>query len=328
MKTANQFVALTVLLLSAAAGTAQTVPALINYQGRLANPDGTALATGDYTLTFRVYDSATNSAGLVWGPQVFDGVAGQGHGWNIPVVQGYFNVMLGPEDTATNSLANAFNATNRYVEIQVGTNNPISPRQRILSAPFALQAGNSAKLSGADWSAVFGTNDPVNGKILSSKLATNSISITNLISRQAGTNVGVGGLAISPSVTFSTNATSFTDVPNMSVTIQTSGRPVMLLLSPPQTYSGSASYVELEAVTSGGAAGGRFGFWRNGNQVSEVNILTDNNNTSTPVMVIAPGQFSYVDFPGAGNHTYQFKLRRTAGNAVYIFQTCIIAYEL
>lgn len=75
-------------------GHSQNVPALVNYQGRLANPDGSPLPTADYTLTFNIYDAATNGA-LVCGPQVFDGFAAQGHGPRIPVVQGYFNVMLG-----------------------------------------------------------------------------------------------------------------------------------------------------------------------------------------------------------------------------------------
>jgi hypothetical protein len=121
---ARIYLTLSALCLLSAVVNAQTVPALVNYQGRLANPDGTALATGDYQLTFRVYDSATNSGGLVWGPQMFDSVAGQGHGGRIPVVQGYFNVMLGPVDTNGVSLDTAFNATNRFVEIRVGTNSP------------------------------------------------------------------------------------------------------------------------------------------------------------------------------------------------------------
>src|SRR5262245_57758505 len=80
-----------ILLVLGQAAWAQTVPAMVNYQGRLSNPDGSPLATADYQLTFNVYDSATNAAGLVWGPQVFDGSAGAGHGPKIPVVQGYFN---------------------------------------------------------------------------------------------------------------------------------------------------------------------------------------------------------------------------------------------
>ncbi len=159
---------------------AQTVPPLVNYQGRLSNPDGSPLTTADYALAFRVFDN-TNGGNLIWGPQLFDGTNGlAGHGAKIPVVQGYFNVMLGPVDVLTNSLLNAFNGTNRFVEITVGTNSPILPRQQILAAPFAFQAANAAKLAGYDWGSVFGTNDPVNGKMSGARIANGSITSQQL----------------------------------------------------------------------------------------------------------------------------------------------------
>ena len=91
---------------------AQSVPVLINYQGQLTDANGTNLPTADYILTFNIYDLA--SGGLpVWGPQVFDGASSLGHGSKIPVVQGYFNVLLGSNDTAGRLLAEAFNGAAR-----------------------------------------------------------------------------------------------------------------------------------------------------------------------------------------------------------------------
>ena len=75
-------------------GHSQTVPALVNYQGRLANPDGSPLPTADYTLTFNLFNGAR-----VWGPQVFNAAVATGHGTRIPVMQGWFNVMLGHAGT-------------------------------------------------------------------------------------------------------------------------------------------------------------------------------------------------------------------------------------
>src|ERR1051325_4832961 len=66
--------------------SAQTVPSLINYQGRLSDSNGAALPTADYRLTFNIYDTSLGGT-LIWGPQVFDGTAGLGHGSKIPVVQ-------------------------------------------------------------------------------------------------------------------------------------------------------------------------------------------------------------------------------------------------
>jgi len=177
MKPFQSALAAFLLLAPALINRAQSVPALVNYQGRLLNPDGTALATADYQLTFNIYD-ATNNGNLVWGPQVFDGQAAQGHGLRIPVVQGYFNVMLGPVDTYGASLASAFNATNRFVEITVSNHLPILPRQQILTAPFAFQAANSATLAGHDWSAILagGSSNPETGKIAAAKLETGGIT--------------------------------------------------------------------------------------------------------------------------------------------------------
>ena len=71
------------------------------------------------------------------------------------MVQGYFNVMLGPVDTAARPLTGAFQAATRFLEIKVGANNPISPRQQILSTPYALNAANAgnAATAAAFWPA-------------------------------------------------------------------------------------------------------------------------------------------------------------------------------
>lgn len=126
----------------------QAVPQLINYQGQILLDDGLPVETADYVLTFRIYETAEGGDAPVWGPQIFDGASGPGHGARVPVVKGYFNVMIGPHDTASppRSLGSAFGADMRYMEIQVGTNLPIRPRQQILSAPFAFRA-NSAEFA-------------------------------------------------------------------------------------------------------------------------------------------------------------------------------------
>ena len=166
------------------------VPPLINYQGRLSNADGSALVTSDYALSFSVYDSAQNGS-IVWGPQIFDGATGIGHGPRIPVVQGYFNTMLGPDDTNQLSLAKIFSVANRYIEIKVGTNGPILPRQQVLSTPYALNAGNSETLHGFDWTPLFGVNNPSgflqpskidDGSLPASKIRPGSISAVQLAS--------------------------------------------------------------------------------------------------------------------------------------------------
>ncbi len=106
----------------------QAVPQLINYQGRLTDASGTGLS-GTQTLQFNIYDDAT-AGNLIWGPQTFD---------NVPLVDGYFNVILGPTDTNGANISTAFDAPDRYVEI-THNGNKIAPRQQILSAPFAIKS--------------------------------------------------------------------------------------------------------------------------------------------------------------------------------------------
>lgn len=130
---------LSLLALSCAQADAQSVPALINYQGHLSDAQGQPLPDADYVLSFFIYD-AELGGNLVWGPQTFDDGTGNGHRPKVPIVGGFFNVPLGPEDEAGRSLTAAFATTNRWIGIKVGSATAIQPRQRILSAPFAIRS--------------------------------------------------------------------------------------------------------------------------------------------------------------------------------------------
>jgi len=120
------------IFLSGVIAQAQTasVPPLINYQGRLTDNSGVGL-TGSKTLEFNIYDAASGGT-KVWGPQIFN---------NVPLVDGYFNVILGTTDTEGRSIADAFGANNRFLGITYDSKE-IVPRQQILSVPYAMQAGS------------------------------------------------------------------------------------------------------------------------------------------------------------------------------------------
>ena len=132
--------------------SAQTtaVPGRINYQGQLLSVNGTALPNGDYDLTFKLYSDKTGGD-LVWGPQIFNGENGgtTGYAAKVPLEDEQFNVVLGPKDTQERNLVDAFNGSTRFLEITIGNNSPITPRQEILSAPFALQAENAVNAQNA-----------------------------------------------------------------------------------------------------------------------------------------------------------------------------------
>lgn len=165
MKTTARFLSGWALVLAGATAWAQAVPPLINYQGQLLTPAGTPIPTGDYELEINLYP--TESGGVaVWGPQKFNGLSGVGLGPKAVVVDGRFNVILGPQDTGARDLSSvvAVNAS-VFLELKVGTSGPIAPRQQMLTAPYALRASSAAKLNGFDWSSLFSGGDPVNGNL-------------------------------------------------------------------------------------------------------------------------------------------------------------------
>ena len=131
------FFFLSIFLLCLNSADAQSVPQLVNYQGMLTDAGGQPLPTQEYNISFSIYTTATGGT-AVWGPQIFDGNAGTGHGAKVPVVQGHFNVILGQVDTSDRSISEAFVSEETYLEITVNGGSPITPRQRILSTPYAL----------------------------------------------------------------------------------------------------------------------------------------------------------------------------------------------
>jgi hypothetical protein len=140
---------------------AQSVPGFVNYQGRLTDEGGAPLATGDYALRFEVYNDPV-AGSRVWGPLCFDLETGltpsDGHKFKVPVVQGYFNVVLDRDNGYTDCtdttpdgdgmaapVSAAFVGAPRYVEVAVWNETgsawePILPRQQVLSAPYAVSA--------------------------------------------------------------------------------------------------------------------------------------------------------------------------------------------
>ncbi len=125
---------------------AQSVPDLLNFNGILTDAAGVALTTDNYGIEFNIYD-AESAGNVVWGPMIFDGVLGSpGHGGKIPVVNGQFNILLGPMDTSGRLLREAFPGGARYLSIQVEGEAELSPRPPILSVAYAMKAARANQL--------------------------------------------------------------------------------------------------------------------------------------------------------------------------------------
>lgn len=149
----KKLLTLLALLASFTVLTAQTVPPLMNYQGRLTSDAGAPLADGTYRLAFRLYTNAVPTTDPANDPVIW------GREYDVSLIGGGFNVVLGAagagpvsESTAVNDLSFAFGDANRFLELRivrdaagVEVNRPILPRQQLLSAPYALQAGRLIK---------------------------------------------------------------------------------------------------------------------------------------------------------------------------------------
>jgi len=107
-----------------------SVPQVINYQGTLTDNNGKPV-NGIKQLSFSLYDSETAGT-KVWGPQIFS---------QVFVINGSFNIILGPTDKEEKLIIEAFNSSNVFLGITIGDDDgEITPRQQVLSTPFAFVA--------------------------------------------------------------------------------------------------------------------------------------------------------------------------------------------
>ncbi len=165
---------------------------LIPFQGKLTDASGQVISDGAIVVQFKMYDAP---------------VGGQAK-WNgevqmLSVNGGLVNTTLGTKA----SLKNVDFSSPTYLEITIDANGdnqigpedpPLLPRQSIIPAVYAVQAGeakNAKKLDGYDWSVVFSNGDPVAGTINGAKLAAKSVS-TAQIANNAVTAAQVANGAI------------------------------------------------------------------------------------------------------------------------------------
>ena len=113
------------LFVGGLAATSQTVPTSISYQGKLTDSAGQALPDGTHQMVFKLFD-APQQGNELWssGPV------------SVTTSGGVFSTQLdiGPAPLESGSV---------WIEVRVGSDPPL-PRVRLLSAPYALRAWESA----------------------------------------------------------------------------------------------------------------------------------------------------------------------------------------
>ncbi|MFA5337413.1 MAG: glycine-rich domain-containing protein [Candidatus Omnitrophota bacterium] len=108
------------------------VPHLINYQGRLTDTGGVPL-NGSYNLTFRIYNAET-AGNLLW----------EETQTGIVINKGIFAVLLGSVTTFNIAFDKPY-----FLEIKVG-NEVMTPRQRMASTAYAMNAETAEKIKASD----------------------------------------------------------------------------------------------------------------------------------------------------------------------------------
>ncbi len=169
--------ALSLLLIATA--TAQDAGSVIPFQGQLASQSGEPLSPpAPTTLVFRLYRQAVGGVAMWEESQP-----------NLSVNVGRFSVLLGSRTELP--AAPNFNAT-LYLGITVDDGNPATadvemrPRQAIVPVINAAYARNADKLRNYDWSVLFGTNNPIDGKIQGTRIANRSITSAQIGPAQVG----------------------------------------------------------------------------------------------------------------------------------------------
>ena len=111
------------------------VPLQVTQQGRVLDANGTALA-GTQMVTFSVYDDL-QAGTKIWEEALV-----------VSFTNGYYAAVLGTDEISNPLDSTIFSQYPVYIEIQINTNPPMSPRQPINSAPFAQIAGVAESVDG------------------------------------------------------------------------------------------------------------------------------------------------------------------------------------
>ncbi len=142
------------------------------------------------------------------------------------------------------------------------------------------------------------------------------------------------GQQVSSDVAYSASATSYTDVTNASISITTTGRPVVVAFIPD---SSGVGYILIETTSALNAAIDVKAL-RGATKVYEATSLgvllqtTTAGAVGTPQIVLPPSSVHFIDVPAAGTYTYKLQAQKASGSATssgnYVFAGRLIAYEL
>jgi hypothetical protein len=174
---------------SRSVSAAQSIPYMVNFQGRLTDTTGVAMPDGQYNVKFRLYDAASGGT-VLWSEDRTMTTTDT----RITLTNGLFSVQLGTVSALSPTLFNS--SSPRYLEVElptpasaacatngcaVFTEGPMTPRNVLSSAAYAF---NSDTLDGIDGSR-YARNDTANtftgGDQLISADSTTALRVQNTL---------------------------------------------------------------------------------------------------------------------------------------------------
>lgn len=178
-------------------------------------------------------------------------------------------------------------------------------------------------------------NITIPGTLTISSTGTHSVSeqfaneVIEEYARPTGTSVGVRGVAIATrSASWSTSSLTFVSVTDQSVTLTTTGRPVMLLLI--GGLSSTEASISVRNNNTEHIAEGVFELRRSTTQIQQffLRLQADSNGTIVQLNV-PPGCITFIDTPSAGTHSYNLRGRVTdTDTSLSATDVKLVAYEL
>lgn len=196
--------------------------------------------------------------------------------------------------------------------------------QLTLQAP-TLSSSYSLTLPSIPATQSFMTVD-ASGNMAAYESVSQGIQRTNLVS--------VGQQISSSSGLFTTTSATPVAVTNLSVTITTSGRPVMVFLQ--SDGNGTSTFSQIGASTNSSGNdefGAGFRIFRGSTVISlqDINVYAPSTGTQFKVIAMPPSSVLVLDTPSAGTYTYTLQANSISGisTATALVTRCVlVAYEL
>ena len=145
-------------------------------------------------------------------------------------------------------------------------------------------------------------------------------SITTALGITRPMQAAVGQQTSTSSAFFTTVSASYEVCGTMSLTLTTTGRPVMLMLISDGNASTAAAFGQAPGTTA------EWAFFRDSTNIGGNTTFIGSGPVGT--ILYPPGAMTGLDTPAAGTYTYTFRARASGGGSVVVSQCRLLAYEL